>query len=691
MSTEPAAAGPHEAGSAKQAPGRTEEPERSEPAEQPQAQQAWDARRDLDAHAPRSMSFDGTNHGVTAQQIIGDVHQHYSFGGYRDPHASGEIPQATLERLADGFITEGTEFDALVERLRLEHVLVLTGDPHTGRRTTALMLLRAVGAVPVQSVDRDAKPEDLVPGEHCGQVVFDLEPTRAQPLREAQLLSVRDRLRAKHSYMVITAGHSPYVEDTIRLAPWKPPPARAVLAALLNQRVDAVAAERLLGLPAVTSFLARNQQLREVVPYADILVQADATEIEQYGQRMLEQQVREWFEESENTFPLREKAFLIALAAFNNGPYALTAELSDKLFERLRKTGDPERGERIPVFGTHIGKRLQVARARLDADDVETEWGKVRQLNAAFNDERTAPVLLKEVWTGHPAARPALTGWLDELSTDGRPFVRTRAAATVAVLALTDLPSAMALVIEGWADSRNPRQQLTAVSALTFAHRIKAPNIPRIIDGWSADSTTPKRCWVAIRAHGLIGPERPVETLAALRALARAQYGLPKADERIRTELPDSVALLLLSDAGDTALRELLRTFTDHTSTRNLALDGFLTACSRTDDNPCPPLLAWYARTTSAADGIVFLLRTALGDRETNRRAEEALHGWIRAADQDPRTEEALAGLLPALVTEPREAARLEHLLDTVPGLDGRPKPAAATRLHTLIRPLAPA
>lgn len=113
MSTEPAAAGPDGASPAKQAPRRTEESERSEPAEQPQTQQAWDARRDLDAHAPRSMSFDGTNHGVTAQQIIGDVHQHYSFGGYRAPHASGEIPQETLERLAEGFVTEGTEFDAL--------------------------------------------------------------------------------------------------------------------------------------------------------------------------------------------------------------------------------------------------------------------------------------------------------------------------------------------------------------------------------------------------------------------------------------------------------------------------------------------------------------------------------------------------------------------------------------------------
>ncbi|MET9699646.1 hypothetical protein ABZY31_22365 [Streptomyces sp. NPDC006529] len=668
-----------------EAPKEPDAPAEPEQAQQEQTQQAWDSRRDLNDHAPPSMRFDGVNHGVAAHDISGGVHLHH-YGSYGSTPTSGTIPQETLDRLADGFVTEGTGFDALVERLRDEHVLVLSGDPHTGRRTAALMLLRALGVAPVKSVDRDTKPESMTPEEHCGHVQFNVEPTRADPLREAQLLAARDCLRRKNSYLVITTGHSPYIEDTVRPALWEPPPARAVLTALLHRRVGAGTADRLLGLGAVTSFLSRQHQLREVAGYAEALVRADPVEIDEYSQRALERQVQEWFEESEDTMALREQAFLIALAAFDNGPYPLTAELSDKLYEKLRRTGDPEHGQRIPVFGTHIAKRLQTARARIDRRKVETEWGEVFQLNASFKDDRTARVLLNQVWTGHPAARPALTGWLDDLSVDGRPFVRTRAAATVAVLALTDLPSAMALVIERWADSAKPRQQLTAVSALTLAHRIDAPNIPRIIDGWSADSAAPKRCWVAVRAHGLIGPERPVDTLRALRAQARRQAELDKPDQRISEELPHSVALLLLSPAEDTVLAELCRTLGDHPSTRALALDGFLDACSRTDDPRCPPVLAWYGRGTASADGIALLLRTALGDhdRDRGRRAEEILHGWVRAADTDPGTERVLASLLPALVTDSREAARLDHLLATVPGLDGRPPPAAAARLRAL-------
>ncbi|MFF4455961.1 hypothetical protein [Streptomyces goshikiensis] len=655
--------------------------EAAEQQPQEQTQEAWAARRDLDAHAPRSMTFDGTNHGVTAQQIIGDIH-HYNFGGYAAAATSGEIPRETLDRLADAFVGEGTDFDALLARLRHERVLVLTGDPHTGRRTAALMLLRAVGAAPVHSVDRDTKPESLTPVEGRGHVLFDLAVSRTQPLREAQLFAVRDRLREKGSYLVITTAHSPYVEDTVPLATWRPPAPRAVLSALLHRQTDAATAERLLALRDTTDFLAREQQLREVVPFAAVLLHADETTIRQYSRRAVELQVQEWFEEGEDTQHLREKAFLIALAAFNNGPYALTAELSDKLYERLRSTGADTFNEPIPVFGTHIGKRLQTARAQLRTTVEETEWGQVSQPTAAFKDERIAPVLLREVWTGHPAARPALIKWLDQLSTDGRPFVRTRAAATVAVLALTDLPSAMALIIERWAGAKDSRQQLTAVGALTLAHRIDAPNIPRIIDGWSTGDTSAQRCWVAVRAQGLIGPERPVEALAALRAQARRQDAKERPDQHVVDELPESVALLLLSTAADTALAELLRTLDDHPAVRTLTLGGFLAACSRTDDPLCPPVLAWATRSGSAAPGIARLLRIALGDREHNEQAENVLRDWVRAADRDPGTERALAALLPALAGGPREAARLDHLLDTVQGLDGRPQPAAAARLR---------
>ncbi|MFG2712637.1 hypothetical protein ACGFX2_19100 [Streptomyces goshikiensis] len=679
-------------------------------AEQP-AQEPWAARRDLDAHTPPSMVFDGINKGVTAHHVIGDIitggktEIHYEFGGFGGfggGQVSGEIPAGTLERLAESFVSEGTAFGSLLDRLRHEHVLVLTGDPFTGRRTAALMLLHHLGATPVHAMDREVTPSELSrrfvsTGEAHGHVLCDLEPSREQPLREAHLLALRGQLREQNAHLVITTGHSPYIEDTVRLAAWQAPAPETVLSTLLHRHLGSAEAHALLARPAVTKFLSRGHQIREVVGYAAVLLRADETEMEQYSLVTLERQVQEWFEEADNMLHLREKAFLIALAAFDNGPYALTAELSDTLYSALLRTGDDRFQKAIPVFGTHIAKRLQIARARRYTADEQTEWGPVTQLKAAFLDDRVAPILLREVWTGHPAARPALIKWLDGLAADGRPFVRTRAAATVAVLAFTDLPSTMALILERWARAKESRRQLTAVSALALAHRIGAPNIPRIISGWSADGQDPKRCWVAVRALGLIGPERPVETLAALRVQARHQYEKKLAqpriglgDQQVTAELPQSVALLLLSPAAGAALAELLPTLDGHPSARTLALDGFLTACERPDPTSTPPLLAGYAGAPAAFGGVARLLSTALNDRSFNERAEAVLRAWVRAADSDAGTAAALATLLPALVAGARDAARLDHLLDTVPGLDGQPGPAVAARLRaTLAAPLS--
>ncbi|MEW1633976.1 hypothetical protein AB0469_07870 [Streptomyces sp. NPDC093801] len=678
-------------------------------AERP-AQEPWAARRDLDDHAPSSMGlhFRGTNHGVTARQVIGDIitggktENHYNFGGLGGTQVSGEIPAETLERLADDFVPEGTPFARLLEKLREERVIVLAGDPFTGRRTAALMLLHHLGATPVCALDRDVRPSELslrlTAGDGAtGYVLCDLDISREHPLREAHVLALRGRMRELDGYLVVTAGRSPYVEDTVELSAWHPPAALTVLAALVPKKTGAEHARRLLALPAVAEFLTHERQIREVVRYVAVLAEADEDRIKQYSLDTLVAQVQEWFEEAETPVQLREKAFLIALAAFDRGPYALTAELSDILYSALRSTGDETYQKPIPVFGTHIGKRLQNSRAYSYEDEETTEWGPVTQVKAAFHDERVAPVVLREVWTGHPAARPALIKWLNALSVDGRPFVRTRAAATVAVLAYTDLPSTMALIIEPWAGARESRRQLTAVSALTLAHRIGAPNIPRIVDAWSVSGQDPKRCWVGVRALGLIGPERPAETLSALQAQARHLYdkGLNQSrtgagDQQVSEELPQSVALLLLSPASDAALDALVPALKGHPSARALALEGFLTACERWDERACPPLLRVAARSHSSSAAIARLLRGALNDRTANERAEEAVRGWVRTADEDPGTARVLADLLSSVAVGTRDAARLDHLLDTVRGLDGRPRPAVADRMRAaLARPLA--
>ncbi|MFF3977706.1 hypothetical protein [Streptomyces sp. NPDC001828] len=185
----------------------------------------------------------------------------YQFGG--TAHSSGEVPAATLERLATCFVADEEEFAALARRLRSDRVLVLSGPHFAGRRTAALMLLRRLGAAPLRVLDRTTRPGELAqqlgPG---GQVLCDLVTERGRPLRESDLLAARDRLAEHDAYLVVTVDPRAAMED-VSAAEWHPPTPGAVLAAHLRARVSPEDAGKLLALPAVADFLARDHQLRE--------------------------------------------------------------------------------------------------------------------------------------------------------------------------------------------------------------------------------------------------------------------------------------------------------------------------------------------------------------------------------------------------------------------------------------------
>ncbi|MGW1157165.1 hypothetical protein ACWD5Q_23485 [Streptomyces sp. NPDC002513] len=689
--------------------------------ERDQPQNAWSARRDLVDHSPRSMNvgararfsgglLGGDQHGgISGGHFSGDVFLGSKTEIYQlavpgsTAAASGEIPEATLQELASRFVADERLMSRLLGRLRDDRVLVLSGGRFTGRRTAALMLLHRLGALPVRTLVRDTGPSglaDLVTGEHQarGHVLCDLAPRRDNPLRWTHLLAARDRLTERDAYLVVTLDPGAALDD-VTAEEWRAPAAAEVLAAQLRARTDEETAAKLLGLPEVADFLERSHQPREAAAFARLLGRYAAGEVAEdavarFSLVSLEAQIQEWFEEDEASLHLRDKAFLVALAALDGGPYALTAELSDLLYRFLQETENPARVPEVPVFGTHVGKRLQRARAERYVDDEHTEWGPVTQQKARFRDERASLVLLREVWTGHPSARPALIRWLRRLADDGRPLVRTRAAATVAVLARTDLPSAMALVIEGWGTSKLFRHRLVAVNSLTLAHLIDTPNIPRILDTW-CEGGDPRLRWVAVRAYGLIGPERPDQALAALRGAVRRLYedAPDDIDGELARELAQAVELLLLSSASETVLAELRAHLDDDRAVRDLTLGGFVGACGRTENDDerygTPLILGWYARAAAeggpAAQGVPHLWRAALADPRTTRRALEALREWVLIADRSTAVEWALAALLPALVTTAAEHQRLSHLLRTMPGEDGDPPPRVASRLLTTL------
>ncbi|MBL1081530.1 hypothetical protein JK359_05965 [Streptomyces actinomycinicus] len=674
------------------------------------AQEARAAQRELVAHAPAFFLGDdarfggsavgGSQHGVSGGQVGGDVymggrteiHHHGTPGAA--PDASGEVPRPYVEELAAVY-AEGPAFAAALERLREERVLVLSGAHATGRNAAALMLVHRLGVPAVHALSPETPPAAL--SGHltrpAGYVLRDLPLSRNRPLRDTHLFAARDQLVKTGGHLVVTVENSPHLPG-VTPYPWSPPPAEDVVRALLDRHRPGEA-DALLALGPVLDFLAgAGRHPAEAAAFAQALAEYDGTaqalaRLADFGQAAVEKQCRDWLGDPETG--LRDKAFLLALAVFDQAPYVLAAELADKLFVHFERLQHPERPPVIPVFGPAAEDRLTLARAGGEVRQEQTDWGPVPQFMAAFHDERTPRVLLTEVWTSHPSARPALVEWLGQLARDGRPLVRTRAAAAAALLAAADLPSTMALLVDRWATARAVGPRVTAANTLTLAQLLGAPVVLRLLTQWCNDGQWGRR-WTAIRALGLLAPLRPDLAGPALDALA-SRARADASNQAERDNLTESAALLL--SAGQRrgeVLAEFVRLlYRDTPAVRGLALAAFARACDNAGEGA---LVGWYAETgmyqPDTARDMATLWRTALGDHIHTRAALQALQTWVHVATRRTDAATALELLLPALIVTADDRKRLDHELRTMRAEDGGPRPPLAERLLDVLRP-APA
>ncbi|MFF1496476.1 hypothetical protein [Streptomyces sp. NPDC058304] len=720
-----------------------------------ETEHAWDSRRDLYRHSPgimlgRSARIGGSlvggdQHGVSGGHVTGDVilggsKVEYHLGADTEER-SGEIPASEVEALARNFVhppaerdgavpddaapadrggdpdaawEPGSPFALALAGLREHRLAILYGAATTGRRAAALMLLRAAGARSYRALD-PALPLGRLPGElreGCGHLVADFATGAERPLREHHIRALSERLHATRSHLVLVVGPHPVVHGGVVPVPWQPPAPAALLAGhLRNKDVGGRSVDELLALDEVRSVLAHHRPVADTARFAERIADyargtVSLAELGAFGHYAAERQVREWFDSADRT--LHDKAFLIALATFDEAPYPLTAELSDALFGLLQRIENPGEPARIPVFGTSSAQRVEQALADRYQEPEETEWGPVLQTKVQFRDRLTAITLLREVWTGHPSARPALVAWLRRLADDPRPVVRTRAAATAAVMAEADLPSAMALLIRSWAADRRLRARLAAANALALAHHLGAPHVSRILAEWCTAPDHRLR-WTAVRGYALVGDAFPQEALAALTEAVRgmeARGGPARGWSNEREDLAQSAAALLLAGGQEAAAREdwaaaagLWDTLPSlaRGATRDFVLRAMVHACGPTDGAAGmgrPLLLDLFARADPrpGTDGAVLrhalaaLWRSVLNDAVCSASGLNTMRQWVRAAEDDRGAETALCELLPLLMVSSEDHRRLAYLLENLRGEgDSAPPPSVALRLRALV------
>ncbi|MFJ8470640.1 hypothetical protein [Kitasatospora sp. NPDC094011] len=724
-------------------PEQQDEPQEAPPEE---PQNAFEAVQELLEHVPDSFAgrnylfaggtpgfggdlIGGDRHTVSGGQVHGDVVTGpkttvYQFGSaFGTPtHASGEVTAQELDFLAQVF-QSGPAFGRARNQLAEHRVLILTGRPDSGRSSAALMLLRALGARRIRNLDPDVSPRELLTGveQADGYLLADYSTSSSRPLGRADLDRLRESLAKQGSHLVITTTRSRSIRD-LPTVDWEPPEPWKVLRTHLRALQDGpLQAEKLLALEPVQDFLAQSPPMRELVAFAAKLSEyssetTESSELANFGHSVVQEQVDQWFGNPE--LDIRDKAFLISLAVFDHAPYTLAAECADKLFRRLETIRTPGRPDGIPPFGSSVEDRMALARAELTEETEQTPWGPVPQRMASFLDPRTSPTLLREVWTGHPSARPAITGWLNALAIDTRALVRTRVASTTALLASVDLSAAMSGLLTPWSGAKDFRLCLQAANSLALAYHAGTAAVPRILRSWAGDDNARRR-WTAIRCYALLGPLLPAQALEAfalaaerlsageldqLAAKLRLDHRAPAAgpaDHHQVLGLLEAAELLLLSAEAGQALRSLVGWLSGPAALRQLALATFLTAAQRTEDTAAgrPLLLDWYARSPRPEPGgvpsvtmltapegpapvrtlLVALWRTALEDPHYRDAALGVLRGWLIGAADQPETTAQLTELFDDLAVTERDRQRLDHLVRTVrtggpvtPALPGR-------------------
>ncbi|MFB7466922.1 hypothetical protein ACFCZ1_26075 [Streptomyces sp. NPDC056224] len=724
-------------GAARDGAGRDEdngsEPETDGPAQQPAPEQpapeqeevpapgAWEAVEQLFALAPHLRAGRANVMGdtrVSGDVVAGDkhigVHLHGEASARLRP--SGPVPGADLERVVQTF-APSRRYDELCAELAESRVLVLRGRRGTGRRTAALRMLSQVtkGVGDVIALDPGTEPADFADHVLPGRAHFVTDPPAVEdgPLRDVHLHAVRRRLADSGGFFVVVASPGA-VLDGVEGRDWVPPRPADVVRAHLEHMIGSAGRspsaepaeiQRLLEMEVTVGFLSAGPAPHEAAGFARLLVEyvngrCGTEELAGYGRTSADRVVDSWFGRGGpgGEIELRDKAFLISLAAFDGSPYPLVADLGDGLYRQLLGAEEPDRPAGHPVFGTCKGDRLALAGALEYDDETDTRWGRVPEPVVAFENGHLWSAVLRHVWTSHPAVRSPMLDWLDVLVADRRSLVRLRGAVTAGVLAAADFEYGFDAFLTRWASSKSlMERQLASWALYTAAEHGMDTVVRRLLSGWSRQHDQGRR-WTAARTYALLGG---ATAATALRDIGRMTAAGPAPDAALQTALEQTVDALLQGPAGPAVVEQLVEWHGGRGPLRELAAAGFLRGTRRRRYEPgshgaWPRLLRLADQEAPARRHIVALWRGLLGDRVSRDAAREGLTRWVRAAETASARsaaaghtvpsdiEQALGRLLPELVTTANERERLDYLLRRYGDGTGLPS-AAAARLRAAL------
>ncbi len=627
------------------------------------------------------------------------------------PLLAGPVPDEELRVLRDVHC-EPDGYEAMRKALENFRVLVLCGEPGSGRSSTALRLLAGLTGGQVSRLDPGTDltelPEDDVKERHGYLLEPDGAHTAGQPTG-MHLDRLRSLLATRKSYCVLLADGIPAADlpQGRYGRPCPPPAASAVLRShlqhLLEGRDDAVEAalatadradvRQALGLdelrPREAAWLAEllaghHREQDKLSEQGKLEEQGKLPELEQdllaRCRELVPRQVHAWFAGVDRASSLAEvlpslraAAFRIALAVFNGASYDLVAEAGELLAWELAVTLDPDSTPGRLLFADELEGWLLAARATLEHEQEAVGSAKVPVRTVRFLGDRLAPAVLEYLWARHHNVRGPVIRWLQGLCADPRPQVWGRAALAAGALAAKDYTHTFEELVPPMAGTSRVRQQMFAAIATDQAARSEAVRQAvkaRVRDWGRGGGAELRRTAAMVHGFGRVAGS----TAASLTELARIATW---EDGMLLNVVGFSVVQLLGAGDRQVVLERIADWIEDDRRDRvDLGLVSIIRmAHTSTDDVRDPevagdlepygqwPLpIALVAAKPDLAEMVAYLLRRALETPRSREPALDAVADWAaRAADggyADP-----LVGFLPCLIGDRDDADRLRWMV----------------------------
>jgi hypothetical protein len=612
-------------------------------------------------------------------------------GGAGPGLLAGPLPEEELLRLRDRF-TEPPAYGEFKEQLREERLLVLSGQPGTGRMYTALSLLDDLSHGKVSRLDPGSDLTTLSAdgsaiGEEHG---YALEPAGGPLPAEIHLDRLCRLLTERRSYAVILMVPDPG-ESGVRRVRYhrthEPADADAVLDGHLDAELGghgARAKQTALDVAAradVRAALGLEALLPAEAARFAALVAGHVTGT--YSARQLlgecrgfpAEQVRQWFAggaRAETLPALRDAAYRIALAVFGRSSFNTVAEAAELLAWELAVTVEPERVVGRPLLSDGLEARLSSTRATTEVRVQPVVGGQdVPVRTVRFRGDGLAPALLAHLWEHHHNMRGPVLRWLDSLCQDPREDVWTRAAVAAGELCRLDCAHTLSELLVPMARAEQARRGLFVATALESAltDGQVGPALRSLVKDWGEAGNADLR-WTAAAVLS-----RGTATATVTEALGRLGRIGTWDEGKLRVAAAEGVVQLAGAAAGREPLARIRGWLDDNRRThQDLGLvSSVLLADFQVENlwNPAPELtgrekwplaLAVSAARWERAPEIAGLIWTALNTSRSYATALDVVADWLRGSPNRP-WEGTLLRFLPLLALTADDRQRLLSLI----------------------------